>query len=462
MTSRSKKKPEPNHKPVEPPGNLSSFYIETYGCQMNEYDSLVAQKILEDDNAKKVDNAEQADLILLNTCAVRENAHTKIYNRLNGLNHLRRKGKKIGILGCMAQNLREELLYADLPVDFIMGPDAFRQLKNNRDARVAFLELNKQELYDDLVPTVEHHLGANRSPVSAFVSIQRGCNNFCSFCVVPYTRGRERSRPVESIVQEVQKLAEGNVKSVALLGQNVNSYRHHDDDFTSLLKSILSKTDIERIFFTSPHPKDFAPQLVDLIANEPRLGKQVHIPLQSGSDDILKKMKRNYTREGFLRLVDSFRKKVKDVHISTDVIVGFPTETPEDFELTRKTMQQAAFDSAFMFAYSQRKGTIAARLYEDDVSETIKKQRLETIIEEQTVRSLRSNDAYIGRELEVIAESSSKRDDQQLSGRAINGKKVVFSLEKNKHNGNIQQYIGKSYSVKIEKVTAATLIGSQI
>ena len=311
------------------------FYIETYGCAMNEYDSLLAGKILEQ-NAVQTQSAEEADVILLNTCAIRENAHQTVYNRLKELGHLHKGGAKIGILGCMAQNLREDLLYENLPIDFIMGPDALRNLgtildgENSGKAGVAprsYLALSRLETYDDIVPSFEHHMRERGNKTTAFVTIQRGCDNFCAFCVVPYTRGRERSRPLLSVVDEVKSLVDHGVKSVVLLGQNVNSYHHESAKFVNLIEALLAKTTIERIYFTSPHPKDFPLELFDLMAAEPRFCNQVHMPLQAGANRTLKRMKRNYTREEFLQIVENVRSRVADVAISTDVIVGFPGES---------------------------------------------------------------------------------------------------------------------------------------
>ncbi|GAB4436479.1 MAG: tRNA (N6-isopentenyl adenosine(37)-C2)-methylthiotransferase MiaB [Turneriella sp.] len=406
------------------------FYIETYGCQMNEYDSMLAAKILEESATRTGDVAE-ADLILLNTCAIRENAHQKVYNRLRELGHLHKRGAKIGILGCMAQNLREDLLYENLPVDFIMGPDSLRNLRSVTGAakpeQKSFLTLSRTETYDDITPSFEHHMRDRENRVTAFVTIQRGCDNFCAFCVVPYTRGRERSRPLPSIVDEVKTLVDKGVKSVVLLGQNVNSYHHDGARFVHLIEALLRQTEVARIYFTSPHPKDFPLELIDLMAREERFCNQVHMPLQAGANATLKRMKRNYTREQFLEIVGNFRSRVPDVAISTDVIVGFPGETEADFRETLEVMELADFDSAFMFAYSERKGTIAQRLYPDDIPEDVKKRRLAELIERQLARSLRNNRRYIGQTIRVMAEQPSRRNRDEWIGRMRNGRKVVFA-----------------------------------
>ena len=439
-----------------------TFYIETYGCQMNEYDSLIAEKILNRNDSVKVDDPNLANLILLNTCAIRENAHEKVFNRLRSLEHLHKAGAQVGVLGCMVQNLREDVLYQNLPIDFILGPDELRkltQIKNQGESAepAAHLKLSRTELYDDIIPTVEHHLNNSNNSITAFVTIQRGCNNFCSFCVVPYTRGRERSRSPESVVEEIKQLVEGGIKSVVLLGQNVNSYKHQTADFATLIEQILLKTKVPRVYFTSPHPKDFPDRLINLMANEERFGSQVHMPLQAGSNEVLKRMKRNYTKETFLELVDAFRSKVPHVAITTDVIVGFPGETEEQVEETRAVMKQANFDSAFMFAYSARKGTLASKLYEDNIEETEKKRRLTMIIEEQMKRSLDINNTYKNKTFAVLVEKKSRKDKNQVVGRIRNGKKVVFTPQ---FSENIEQYFGTEVKVTINQATSTTLIGS--
>ncbi len=442
------------------------FYIETYGCAMNEYDSLLAGKIL-GQSAQQTQSAEDADVILLNTCAIRENAHQTVYNRLKELGHLHKRGAKIGILGCMAQNLREDLLYENLPIDFIMGPDALRNLgqildgENSGTAGTAprsYLALSRLETYDDIVPSFEHHMRERGNKITAFVTIQRGCDNFCAFCVVPYTRGRERSRPLLSVVDEVKSLVEHGVKSVVLLGQNVNSYRHESAKFVNLIEALLAKTTIERIYFTSPHPKDFPPELIDLMAAEPRFCNQVHMPLQAGANSTLKRMKRNYTREDFLRIVENVRSRVADVAISTDVIVGFPGESDADYRETLEVMAAADFDSAFMFAYSQRRGTIAQKLYPDDVAEEVKKARLAELIDEQLKRSHRNNKRYIGQLVEAMAEQPSRRNAAEWVARMRNGRKIIFPPQMEIP----ADFSGSTLSLKIASASSQVLRGSPL
>ncbi|RME88906.1 MAG: tRNA (N6-isopentenyl adenosine(37)-C2)-methylthiotransferase MiaB [Candidatus Hydrogenedentota bacterium] len=428
---------------------------------MNEYDSLILTKLLEKENGISTRTPEQADLIVLNTCAVREKAHTKVYNRLRSLEYLQKKGKKIGVIGCMAQNLREELLYENLPLDFIAGPDSLREIGQYLHGKEAgtHLTLSKTETYEDVIPTVEHHLNNTENKITAFVTIQRGCNNFCTFCVVPYTRGRERSRSVQSIVQEVQNLVDGGIQTVVLLGQNVNSYRYQDTDFVGLVKALLNHTDIERIYFTSPHPKDYPMELIELMAENPRFCNQAHIPLQSGSDSVLKRMKRNYTAKEFLSLIQRFRETVEDVAISTDVIVGFPGETEEDFQQTLEVMEKAEFDSAFMFAYSERKGTIARKRFIDDVPEEVKKRRLNQMIDLQLKRSKAKNEAYVGKTVSVLVEAEAKRSSQQnpqFVGKMRNARKVVFPTP------NEKVTIGDYVNVQIDSASSVTLFGNFI
>ena len=443
--------------------NRKQFYIETYGCAMNEYDSLLAGKILEQ-NAQQTQSAEDADVILLNTCAIRENAHQTVYNRLKELGHLHKRGAKIGILGCMAQNLREDLLYENLPIDFIMGPDALRNLGTILDgdnsgkagsAPRSYLALSRLETYDDIVPSFEHHMRDRGNKITAFVTIQRGCDNFCAFCVVPYTRGRERSRPLTSVVDEVRSLVDHGVKSVVLLGQNVNSYPHQSAQFVNLIEALLAKTTIERIYFTSPHPKDFPLELIDLMAAEPRFCNQVHMPLQAGANSTLKRMKRNYTRQEFLQIVENVRSRVADVAISTDVIVGFPGESDADYRETLEVMAAADFDSAFMFAYSQRRGTIAQKLYPDDIPEEVKKARLAQLIDEQLKRSQRNNSRYIGQVVEAMVEQPSRRNAAEWVARMRNGRKVIFPPQREIP----PDFSGRLVSLKIESASSQTLRG---
>ena len=445
------------------------FYIETYGCQMNEYDSLIARNILEKKDAISTNVPNDADIILLNTCAIRENAHEKIYNRLQHFAPFQRKGAKIGILGCMAQNLKDDLLHKDLPIDFVMGPDSLRNLayyvEEVNTAEQEYTTLSKTETYDDIIPNVEHHVKASTNIISASVSIQRGCDNFCSFCVVPYTRGRERSRDPKSIIQEMNNLVAANFKSITLLGQNVNSYNHDGIRFYDLIRTILKETNVERLYFTSPHPKDYPNELIDLMAVEPRFCNLIHIPLQAGSNEVLKRMKRDYTKEEFLTLADKMRTKVPDVCLTTDVIVGFPGETDENFQETYSVMEQAGFDAAFMFAYSERKQTLASKIYPDDIPEETKKERLSLIIEAQLKRSLKRNSQYIGKTIEAMVEGYSKQERKghigdefyQLKGSMTNGRKIIFNSKQ-----TLEELAGQVHKFTIKGSTSSTLFGDML
>lgn len=432
-------------------------YIETYGCQMNVNDSGIVGRILEKSGYALTDRIEEASCIFLNTCAVREKAHEKIYSRLDSLRHYReRNHTRIGILGCMAQNLSDDLLAQGLPIDIIAGPDAYRQLpqliEQCKDAPAKNTRLSAQENYEDIA-------GGMVSPggVTASVSIMRGCDNFCTFCVVPYTRGRERSSSPESIIREIQRLTAQGVKEVLLLGQNVNSYRSEGLDFCGLIARILSETDIRRIRFTSPHPHDFPVHLLELMATEERFCSQIHLPLQAGSSRVLGLMKRDYSRDEFLSLVRTIRSIVAGPGLSTDVIVGFPTETEADFQETLQVLEEIRFDMAYMYRYSERQGTYAAKKMADDVPDEIKQDRLERLIRFQTAISQQNNAAEQGRVHRILVEGRSKRSALEQSGRTATGKMCVFKPESEEPTLG-----GKEVDVRITDSTSATLRGQEI
>ena len=430
---------------------MKKVYIETYGCQMNEYDSEIVKTILKKNDCEFVNDPEKAQVLFLNTCSVRENAHQKVRQRINVLKKLKKSNRDIviGILGCMAQNLRDELLVDKVGVDIIAGPDSYKKLPALLDHVVQSgekeyeLSLSEYETYSDIFPTRE-------GGVNAWIAVMRGCDNFCTFCVVPYTRGRERSREPENVVEEVRHLVKNGFKQVTLLGQNVNSYKSGKSDFADLM-DIVSKVDgLKRIRFTSPHPKDFPEKLLQAVAVNPKVCKHIHLPLQAGNDRVLDIMNRTYTKTEYLNLVGRMRELIPDLVLTTDIIVGFPTETESEFLDTLDIMKQVEFDAAFMFKYSERKQTIATRKYPDDVSEEDKTSRITRLVELQRKHSLKRNKAHIGQEFEVMIEGTGKKPGQLL-GRNDGNKIVVFP-----GNGNA---IGDLVNARITEATTNTLIG---
>jgi tRNA-2-methylthio-N6-dimethylallyladenosine synthase len=401
--------------------------IETYGCQMNEYDSELVRAILFNDGFREVDDLRQADIVLLNTCAVREHAHNRVYGRLQMLEHeAARRNLTIGVLGCMAQNLKMELLEKNVQVDIIAGPDSYRNLPRLiREARddgkqALSIDLSEYELYDDIYP-------GRKESVNAWIAVMRGCDNFCTFCVVPYTRGRERSRPLQSIVEETGRLVAEGYTQVTLLGQNVNSYENNGRRFADLILAVADVPDIKRVRFISPHPKDFPEPLLEAIRAHPHICKHIHLPLQSGNDRILKMMRRLHTSGEFVALVDRIRNTIPGIVLTTDIILGFPTETRAEFLDTVRVMEQIGFDSAFIFNYSERKGTVAQRRWPDDVSSEEKKYRITLLNEIQTQISLKRNQNRIGGIHEVLVEGPSRRNSSEWIGRNDGGQAIVFS-----------------------------------
>ncbi|MCE5345504.1 MAG: tRNA (N6-isopentenyl adenosine(37)-C2)-methylthiotransferase MiaB [Bacteroidales bacterium] len=432
-------------------------YIETYGCQMNVADSEVVMSILLKAGYESTDNINEAGLILINTCSIRDNAEQRIWGRLTAISHLKKRNNelKIGIIGCMAERLKEKLIETDQLVDIVVGPDAYRELPllvNEAEAghKAVNVLLSREETYADISP-----VRMDKNGVSSFVSIMRGCNNMCAYCVVPYVRGAERSRNPGSIVKETRELFEKGYREVTLLGQNVDSYKWTNDNenigFAKLLEKIASIDPLLRVRFSTSHPKDISDDLLHTIARHDNICKHIHLPAQSGSSRILKLMNREYTREWYMDRVDAIRTIVPQCALSTDMITGFCTETEEDHKESLSLMEWAGFDFAYMFKYSQRPGTKAARKFKDDVPETIKSERLSEMISLQNKVSAKSKKKDVGKVFEVLIEGSSKRSSEHLSGRTSQNKVVVFP--KDDHDK------GEYVRVNIERSTSATLIG---
>ena len=443
---------------------MKKLYIETYGCQMNVADSEVVASVMQMAGYETTEQLEEADAVFLNTCSVRDNAEQKIFHRLDALDAIRRARAKhplslegdggrliIGVLGCMAERVKDDLLQ-NHHCDLVAGPDAYLSLPDliaqaETGHKAMNIELSTTETYKDIVPQRLH--GARKG---GFVSIMRGCNNFCHYCIVPYTRGRERSREVESILREVRDLRDRGFKEVTLLGQNVNSYQGNDGtSFPLLLRRVAEEVPEMRIRFTTSHPKDMSDETLQVIADMPNVCKHIHLPVQSGSDRILKLMNRKYTREWYLDRVAAIRRIIPDCGLSTDIFVGYHSETEEDHQLSLSLMREVGYDSAFMFKYSERPGTYASKHLPDDVPEEEKIRRLNELIALQTEISAQQNKKDEGKEFDVLLESFSKRSREQLMGRTEQNKAVV--VNKGSH------HIGETVRVRITGSTSATLLG---
>lgn len=422
---------------------------------MNFSDSEIVASIMMKNKYELTSDITQADIIFLNTCSIRENAEQKIHKRLKELRALKKNKNnlKIGLLGCMAERLKEDLLKVD-SLDLIVGPDAYRDLPKlistvEKGIKAANIILSEEETYDDIEP-----VRMDQNGVSAFISIMRGCQNFCSYCVVPYTRGKERSRNPLTIINESKHLFENEYREITLLGQNVNSYYWDNDEeynFAKLIKAVANVNPLLRVRFATSHPKDISDELIKTISENLNICRSIHLPVQSGSSRVLKNMNRKYTREWYLERINKIKEIIPDCAISTDIICGFPGETEEDHRDTLTLMEEVGFDYAFMFKYSERQGTYAAKNLKDDVPENIKNRRLTEIIELQNNLSLKSNTADIGKTFEVLIDSYSKRSNDMFSGRNSQNKVVVFP----KKDFCIGQYV----NVKVNKCTSATLIG---
>lgn len=438
----------------------NNIYIETYGCQMNLADSEIVCSILGKNGYLLVKDIGEADYILINTCAIRDNAEQRIRKRLHELKALQRGRQwvKIGILGCMAERLKNQLMEEEENVSFIVGPDAYRQLPSmleriRQGERLAETLLSESETYDDIEPVRYDSNG-----ITAYISIMRGCQNYCAYCVVPYTRGRERSRDPESIVCEARNLFESGYREVTLLGQNVNSYRWQGKedivDFPQLMAMVADVSPLLRVRFATSHPKDLSDELLEVMASRGNICRSIHLPVQSGSARMLKLMNRRYTPEWYLDRIDSIRRHIPDCSITTDVIAGFCGETEEDHQATLEMFRKVRYDYAYMFKFSMRPNTYAEKHLQDDVPDDIKTRRLEEIIALQGQIALENNQKEIGKEYEVLVEGVSHRSDKQLFGRNSQNKVVVFDRDEIKPG----QYV----RVIITRCTAATLIGEVV
>ncbi len=437
---------------------MKKLLIETYGCQMNVADSEVVASIMDMAGYEVCDDLEKADAVFLNTCSVRDNAEQKILSRLEFLHSQQKKRESnhrliIGVIGCMAERVKEKLIQ-EYGVDLVAGPDSYMALPDliaqvECGQKAMDVELSLTETYSDIIPQRLHsgHIGG-------FVSIMRGCNNFCHYCIVPYTRGRERSRDVESILKECRDLQEKNFKEVTLLGQNVNSYSYGETDFPKLLRLVAKAVPNMRVRFTTSHPKDMSDETLHVIAEEPNVCKHIHLPVQSGSNRILKLMNRKYTREWYLDRVAAIRRIIPDCAISTDIFAGYCSETEEEHQESLSLMRLCQYDSSFMFKYSERPGTYASKHFPDDIPEEVKIRRLNELISLQNELSAECNRLCIGKEYDVLLEGTSKRSREQLFGRTEQNKVVI--IDRGNHR------IGETVRVRITESSSATLKGVEI
>ena len=437
-------------------GEGRKLFIETYGCQMNVGDSEIVVSIMQQEGYFYTDKIEEADIILINTCSIRDNAEQRIWGRLTEMRRLRKRKPSllIGIIGCMAERLKEKLTEGELAVDIVAGPDTYRDLPRLvREAEGGGKGINtllsQEETYAEIAP-----VRLDRNGVSAYIAIMRGCNNFCSYCVVPYTRGRERSRDAATIIAEARSLFENGYREVTLLGQNVNSYRTGDVNFPALLKTVAEISPLLRVRFATSHPKDMSDELLEVMASMPNICRAIHLPAQSGSTVMLERMNRKYTREWYLDRVAAIRRYMPDCAITTDLIAGFTGETEEDHKQTLSLMEEVGYEFAFMFKYSERPGTFAERNLGDDIPEDVKTARLTEIINLQNRLSEASNKRDIGKKFEVLVEGFSKRSDEQLFGRTSQNKVVVFDRGDHK--------VGDYVRCRITGCSSATLFGEEI
>ena len=437
-------------------GDGKKLFIETYGCQMNVGDSEIVVSIMQQEGYFYTENIEEADIILINTCSVRDNAEQRIWGRLSAMRQLKKRKPSliVGVIGCMAERLKEQLIEKGTGVDIVAGPDSYRTLPDlvrtaEDGSKGINVELSKEETYAEIAP-----VRLDRNGVSAFIAIMRGCNNYCAYCVVPYTRGIERSRDPQTIVAEARTLFENGYREVTLLGQNVNSYRCGETGFPELMAMVAEISPLLRVRFATSHPKDISDRLLEVMAKYDNICKAIHLPAQSGSNEMLKKMNRKYTREWYLERIAAIRRYMPDCAITTDLIAGFCGETLEDHQATLSLMREVGYASAFMFKYSERPGTFSARHFEDDIADDEKTRRLNEIIALQNQLSVESNEAEVGLIRQVLVEGTSKRSEEQLCGRTSQNKMVVFNRGDHK--------AGDYVTVKITGCSSATLFGEEV
>lgn len=437
-------------------GEGRKLFIETYGCQMNVGDTEIIISILQEHGYRYTEIQQEADVILINTCSVRDNAEQRIWGRLSEMRRLKKLKPTllVGIVGCMAERLKEALLEGGTGVDLVAGPDTYRDLPQLLKAAEAGTKganvlLSTEETYAEIAP-----VRIDKNGVSGFISIMRGCNNFCSYCVVPYTRGRERSRDWETIVSEARSLFENGYREVTLLGQNVNSYHFGEVDFPELMYRVAAISPLLRVRFATSHPKDMSDRLLDVMASMPNICRAIHLPAQSGSTTMLERMNRKYTREWYLGRIEAIRSRMPDCAITTDLIAGFSGETEEEHRDTLSLMRQVGYDFAYMFKYSERPGTFASKHLPDDVADEVKSRRLQEIIALQNELGLESYRRDVGKVFEVLVEGESRRNKEQLCGRTSQNKMVVFDRGDHKAGDYVQ--------VRVTACTSATLIGEEI
>ena len=437
-------------------GNGRKLYVETYGCQMNAGDTEIVVSLMQDEGYFYTEHVEEADVVLVNTCSIRDNAEQRVWGRLSELRRYRKAKPSLilGVIGCMAERLKESLIESEYGVDIVAGPDAYRDLPRlvrevEAGGKGINVLLSREETYAEVAP-----VRLDKNGVSAYISIMRGCNNYCSYCVVPYTRGIERSRDPKTILAEAQTLFENGYREVTLLGQNVNSYKFEDVDFPELMRRVAEVSPLLRVRFATSHPKDMSDALLEVMASKPNICHCIHLPAQSGSTVMLEKMNRKYTREWYLDRIAAIRRYMPDCAITTDLIAGFAGETEEDHQQTLSLMREVGYEFAYMFKYSERPGTFAQRHMGDDIPDEVKTRRLSEIIELQNELSAESNRRDVGKEFEILVEGVSKRSDKQLFGRTSQNKVVVFDRAEFKPGDYVR--------VRVTAASSATLQGEVI